>query len=54
MIKTFRFDFLVFFVYWHINLHGLCQAKAILVEEQQWYYLTNCWETFGRVHFEIL
>ena len=25
----------------HINLHGLFNTKAILVEEQQWYYLTH-------------
>ena len=29
-----------FFVSLHINLRGLFKAKAILVEEQQWYYLT--------------
>ena len=31
------------FVLWHINHHGLFNAKVILVEEQQWYYLTNSW-----------
>ena len=30
-----------FFVEWHINLWGLFNAKAILVEEQLWYYLTH-------------
>ena len=29
-----------FFVQWHINFHGLFNAKAILVEEQQGYYFT--------------
>ena len=29
-----------FFVLWHINVRGLFNAKANLVE-QQWYYLTN-------------
>ena len=32
----------VFFVYWHINICGLFNAKAILVEEQQ-YYITHSW-----------
>ena len=30
-----------FFVQWHINHRGLLNAKAIILEEQQWYYLTN-------------
>ena len=35
------------------NFHGLFNTQAILVEEQQWYYLTHCWEnkevhTFSR------
>ena len=29
-----------FFVEWHINRHGLSNAKAILVEEQELFYLT--------------
>ena len=29
------------FVYWHINLCGLINVKAILVEEQQWYSFTH-------------
>ena len=28
------------FVWWHIKLRGLFNAKAKLVEEQKWYYLT--------------
>ena len=36
-----------FFVYWHINLCGLFNAKAIIIEEQQWYYLTHSWEDKG-------
>ena len=32
---------------WHINLHGLFNAKALLLEEQQWYYLTLSWEDKG-------
>ena len=32
-----------FLVLWHINLHGLFDAEAILVEEQQWYNLTKSW-----------
>ena len=27
----------------HINLHGLFNAKVILVEQQHWYYLTHSW-----------
>ena len=27
----------------NINLRGLFSAKALLVEEQQWYYLSLCW-----------
>ena len=34
---------------WHIKLLGLFNAKVILLEEQQWYYLTQCWEE-KRVH----
>ena len=31
-----------------LNLRGLFNAKAILVEKYQWYYLTNNWEVlFG-------
>ena len=30
-----------FFVQWHNNLQGLFNAKAILVDEQYGYYLTN-------------
>ena len=36
-----------FFVSWHINLCRLFNAKAILPEEQQWYYLTHSWEDKG-------
>ena len=28
---------------WHINLCGLFNTKAILLEEQQWRYLTQSW-----------
>ena len=35
-----------FFVLWHINLHGLFNTNAILVE-QLWYYLTHNWENKG-------
>ena len=28
---------------WHINLCGLSNVKAILVEEQKWYYSTYSW-----------
>ena len=35
-----------FFVWWHINLCRLCNAKAILAEEQQWYYLNRSWGFF--------
>ena len=30
-----------------INLHGLFNAKAILLEEQQWCFLTHSWEDKG-------
>ena len=48
----FDFPFLItsdvgFFVSWHMNLHGLFNAKAILVEEKQWYYLTHIWISKG-------
>ena len=33
-----------FFVFRHINLHELFNTKPILVEEQQWYYVTNICE----------
>ena len=29
------------------HLSGLFTGKAILVEEQQWYYLTHSWEDKG-------
>ena len=38
-----------FFVQWHINLCRLFNAKAILIEEQWWYYLTHSWKD-KRVH----
>ena len=28
-------------VEWHIDLHGLCNNENILLEEQQWWYLTH-------------
>ena len=33
-----------FFVQWYINLRGLLNAKAILLEEQKWHHLTHSWE----------
>ena len=33
-----------FFVKWHINLCELSNAKAILVEQQWWYYLIHTWK----------
>ena len=38
-----------FFIEWHINHHGLFNAKAIFVERELWYYLTYSWEN-KRVH----
>ena len=35
--------------WWHINLRGLSNTKAIIVEEQYWYYLTHSWGD-KRVH----
>ena len=32
---------------WHINLHGLSNAKVILVEEQLWHYLKLSWKGIG-------
>ena len=29
----------IFFFWWHINPHGLFNAKGTIVERQQWYYL---------------
>ena len=43
----FSFFCIVFFVKWHINLCRLFNAKAILLEEQYWYYLTHSWEDKG-------
>ena len=41
-----RHDFVQFgfFVWWHINLLWLFNAKAILREGQSWYDLTHSWE----------
>ena len=36
MLKVLR-NYIGYFVEWHINLRGLFNAKAILVEEQQLY-----------------
>ena len=36
-----------FFVWWHINLYRLFNAKTILTEEQLWYYLTFSWKDKG-------
>ena len=38
-----------FFIYWHINLVWLFNAKSILffLDEQEWYYLTHRWEDKG-------
>ena len=33
-----------FFVYYHIDLHGLFIAKDIFIEEQQWHSLTRYWK----------
>ena len=35
------------FVWWHINLRELFKSKAILIEEQQWFYLTHSWGEKG-------
>ena len=35
-----------FFVWWHINFHGLFNAKYVL-REQKRYYLTQSWENKG-------
>ena len=40
----FQVDRFGFFVWWHINLRGLVNGKAILLEEQSWYYLIHSWE----------
>ena len=34
-------------VYWHVNLFRSFNVKAILLEEQYWYYLTHSWEDKG-------
>ena len=33
-----------FFVKWHINFRGLFNVKAIIEEEQLWYYFIYSWE----------
>ena len=43
----FLLFFLYFFFYWHVSLPELSNAKAIFMEEQQWYYLTNSWRDKG-------
>ena len=51
-----------FFVYWHINLHMLSNAKSILLEERLGYYLTHSRENkstcpkvniLARLEFEL-
>ena len=37
----------IFAVQRHINLHGLFNAEAILVQEQPWYDLTHGWGDKG-------
>ena len=39
------------FVYWHMNLWGLFNAKAIPVEEHKLYYLTHSWRDKGFMPF---
>ena len=37
----------LYFRWWHINVRGLFNAKATLVEEWQWDYLTDTWGDKG-------
>ena len=46
-VANFHYFGLVSLFLWHINLRGLFNAKAILLEEQWWYYLTHSWEDKG-------
>ena len=51
LTRCLRLDFsLGFSVWWHINLRGLFNAKAILVEEKQWYYSTHSWGSTVRMN----
>ena len=45
--ESWRLDLFGFFASWHTNLRWLFNAKAILLEEQLWCYLTHCWENRG-------
>ena len=40
-----------FFVQWHINLPGLCNTEAIILQGQYWYYLTHRWGYKGLYTF---
>ena len=42
-----NYVWLAFFILWYINLRGLFNAKVILEEEQQWYYLIHNWGDKG-------
>ena len=46
-ICLYGFVWFDFFVKWYINLCRLFSAKAILLKEQLWYYLTHIWEDKG-------
>ena len=43
MIKIWFGDF----IYWHINFCRLFNAQVLLLEEQEYYYLTLSWEDNG-------
>ena len=36
-----------FFFLWHNNLHGLLNAKAILIEDQLWYNIAYSWVSYS-------
>ena len=57
LLFSFSFSLILFFggvVYWHINLRELFYAKAILVEEQRWYYLNYNWNNKEPIPFPRL
>ena len=47
IVKSLGYGFGCFAVKWHINFLGLSNVKSIVLEEQQWCYLTHSWRIRG-------
>ena len=50
LLMAMEFGLFFSLLQWHIKLCGLFNAKVIVIEEQQWYYLTRD-QSFGAVEY---